>query len=100
MMVRENNKFTFMYSMHKDYIKIYYIFVNKQYRYRGIAKQLVENIIQKAKKLSLPIKIDAYYESLEMWKAIGFEISLKPQIIDGHIQDYYDGIYPVTQRGV
>jgi len=78
MMVRENNKFTFMYSMHKDYIKIYYIFVNKQYRYRGIAKQLVENIIQKAKKLGLPIKIDAYYESLEMWKAIGFEISLKP----------------------
>ncbi|MDD5373361.1 MAG: GNAT family N-acetyltransferase [Sulfurimonas sp.] len=37
------------------------------------------------------VRIDAYKKSLEFWKKIGFSVSSNPQIIDGHIQDYYDG---------
>lgn len=89
---RETNTFTFSATIDGSNATINYIFVSKGFRNRNIARQLVNDFINKAEMLGVKsIKLDAYFETLGFWQK-WFTINPKAQVIDNHRQDYHDGI--------
>ena len=89
---RETNTFTFNATIDGSNASINYIFVSKGFRNRNIARQLVNDFINKAEKLGVKsIKLDAYFETLGFWEK-WFTINPKAQIKDNYIQDYHDGV--------
>ena len=93
MTIEENNKYTLQYRIYKHIAKINYLGVKKRYQKCGIGKKVVLDFIKKCKKQEIKqIKIDAYLNAIPFWEKQGFVINYEPQVINGHIQDYHDGI--------
>lgn len=93
-MKKEEIKYSIYYTIKNNFLKIDFLSVQKKYRKMGIGRSAVEKIIAENPEIEA-IVIDAYSESLDFWKRIGFTIDPNPQIIDGHIQDYHDGFLKI-----
>ena len=86
---------TFYFELKNDGItaKIDYLGMRKKYQgqYRGSA--IVHEFIEFCKSKGIKkILIDAHMDSIIFWKKMGFKIKRKRQIINGHRQDYHDGV--------
>lgn len=93
MNIEETNQYTLQYRIYKYTAKINYFGVKRKFQKNGIGKKVIQDFIERCRELDIEkIKIDAYVESINFWKKMGFSINKEAQIIKGHKQDFHDGI--------
>lgn len=95
-MFLENKKYKLIYSIDNRVAKIGYLGIKKSFQKEGLGREIVKKLLLEFKTLNVErIEIDAYKKSIGFWEKCGFIVDKKPQIVDGHIQDYHPGLIKI-----